>query len=139
MESLTTNVRFGYLREIVFECSENGRSVIGYEVAIGSLHVLCTDTGAKSSPNKLHLCDIVQTRAHISSKISIEGAHLIGQIIGRWEYCSVESYESAETSTQTEEVEHEILILEIFINLHWLVRPRRSELQMQFLRSRLGR
>ena len=90
MESLTTNVSFGYLCEIVFECSENGRSVIGYEVAIGSLRVLRTNTGAKSSTNKLHLCDIVQTRIHISSKISIEGVHLIGQIIGRWEYRCVE-------------------------------------------------
>ena len=90
MESLTTNVRFVYVREIVFERSEHGRNIIGNEVAISSLHVLRTNTGAKSSTNKLHLCDIVQTRIHISSKISIEGVHLIGQIIGRWEYRCVE-------------------------------------------------
>lgn len=83
MESLTINVRFGYVLEIVFESSEHGRSIIGNEVAIGSLYVLRTDTGAQSSTNKLHLCVIVQTRLYISSKISIEGAHLIGQIIGR--------------------------------------------------------
>ena len=139
MESLTINVRFVYVREIVFESSEHGRNIISNEVAISSLHVLRTNIGAKSSTNKLHLCNIVQTRIHISSKIIIEGAYLIGQIFGRREYCSVESNESTESSTQAEYVEYKILILEIFINLHWLVSPSRSELQMEFMRSSVRR
>ena len=55
MEGLTIDVRFGQLCKIVFEDGENDRSVIGYEVAIGSLRVLLTNFGSESSTDKLHI------------------------------------------------------------------------------------